>query len=266
MANLNGYSPIPAGATVGGAPIDAFLVDSLRSNDVFFEKMLQAMLASPWMPSGTDTPDEIADPDPRKFVNAKRIVVNTQITLTQKVPLVWFAREKITLKHEIIATAKGADKGETGDFGGGGGWGGADGPDCKFPVSGVEICKGGRSASKNGADLPAVWASRALSVLALCKGGAGGNSGGATGSKGGGVVFLCAPEIIFEGANAKIAANGEPAHTGSNGGGGGGGLVVLIGRRISGAVKNTNITVTAGAKDNTGGNGGKGAIIIREIK
>src|SRR4051812_18754943 len=63
---LEGFISIAEQATTGGAPIDAFQADAFRRNDALFEQIMQALMASPFMPTGTD--GNVPDPDPRQFV------------------------------------------------------------------------------------------------------------------------------------------------------------------------------------------------------
>jgi hypothetical protein len=242
---LNGYIEVPSAATVGGAPIDAFQADAFRRNDLFFEKVLRALFSAPLVGNGSD--GVMIDPPAKQIVHATTITVNSLTTLEPRVPLIWFARESITIKRRIDAQGKGAQPTEDGDFGGSGGGGAAAGKACKLPVSGHQILAGGAIGAV-GNNLTADWASRALSILALCKGGAAG--GDATGGAGGGVVVLCAPVINIDrsaGNTGEIVAKGADGTGG--GGGGGGGLVILIGNEITG---------TAGHVDFAGG-GGAGA-------
>src|SRR5438309_9701101 len=130
---LTGFISVPEQATAGGAPIDAFQADAFRSNDTLFEQVMQALLSSPFMPAGTD--GDVVDPDARQFVNAKTIVVNTVCNLTAGVPLIWIARDKITINNTINARGMGAQAGQPGDFGGGGGGGATGGQPCNMPFS-----------------------------------------------------------------------------------------------------------------------------------
>jgi hypothetical protein len=238
---LQGFTSLPEQATVGGAPIDAFQADAFRRNDLLFEQVAQALLASPFVPNGMDGEPADADIDPRKFLNARSIVVGSPKMLAEKVPLIWFARERIVLNGSLDAKGKGAAAGETGDFGGSGGGGGAA---CLMPFTSEVIVQGGAAAT---AVPPAeAWKlSRPLLYLPHLKGGAGGPAAG--GGAGGGVVCLCAPVIeIREGA--EIDASGKDGA----GGGGGGGLVVLIARQLI----NVRSAGTANVKVNGGGGAG----------
>lgn len=244
---LEGFTSIPEIATAGGAPIDAFQADALRRNDLLFEQVAQALLASPFAPNGTDGEPADADLDPRRFLNARSIVVGTPKSLTPKVPLIWFARERIVLNASINAKGMGAAAGQTGDFGGGGG--GAGGAACVMPFSGEPVVAAGAAAASIAAADAWKW-SRALLHLPHLRGGAGGPA--ANGGAGGGVVCLCAPVIeIREGA--EIDASGADGA----GGGGGGGLVILIARqlinvRLGGTI---NVKVNGGAGGPAGGAG-----------
>src|SRR4051812_4577809 len=103
---LTGFTSLPESATTGGAPIDAFQADAFRRNDVLFEQVMQSLLCSPFMPTGSSA--DLIDPEPREFTNAKTIVLNSSKTLTQGVPLIWMAREKITINNSLIARGAGA--------------------------------------------------------------------------------------------------------------------------------------------------------------
>src|SRR3954454_16125186 len=103
---LSGFISVPEQATTGGAPIDAFQADAFRRNDTLFEQVMQALLSSPFMPTGTD--GDVVDPDAKQFVNAKTIMVNTACILTAAVPLIWIARDKITVSNTINARGMGA--------------------------------------------------------------------------------------------------------------------------------------------------------------
>lgn len=253
---------------MGGAPIDAYQADAFRRNDELFEKWLQSVLVSPLIPSGYDAQSIVANPEPYRFVNAREIEINSAISFAaniNKVPIIWFARDQILIKQEINVAGKGAQPGEHGDFGGSGGYGTVDGQPCQLPYSGIQMFPGGTSGAKRGTDLSSAWASRALPLLAYCRGGAaGGNDGGTNGGAGGGVVVLCAPTIQFEGGSAKIDASGTDGQGGGNTGGGGGGLVVLIAKKIIGAAG--KVDVSGGQKQGTGGDGGNGLYLEIEIK
>lgn len=260
---LEGFVSIPEQATTGGAPIDAFQADGFRSNDTLFEQVMQALMSSPYVPTGVD--GDVADPDARQFVNAKTIAVNTQRNLTAGVPLIWMAREKITLNHTINALGAGAAAGQTGDFGGGGGGGASAGQACLMPFSTDTIL----AASAAGAaglnlDTADAWKlSRLFLFLPFLKGGAAGSDGG---GPGGGVVCLCAPVIELVGANGIIDARGANAGA-NNQGGGGGGLVVLIARQIVNANVGTSILISGGTPaGGTGQPGGNGKFIAHTFK
>ncbi len=260
---LQGFISIPEQATTGGAPIDAFQADAFRQNDVLFEQVLQSLLSSPFMPTGTD--GDVIDPDPRQVVNAKTIVVNTQRNLTASVPLIWMAREKITLNHTINARGFGAQAGQSGDFGGGGGGGATGGQPCNMPFSGDTILAASAAgAAGRNLDTADAWKiSRALLFLPWLKGGAAGSdSGGA----GGGVVCLCAPLIELIDPNGKIDARGADAGA-ANKGGGGGGLIILIARQIVNANGGTTILINGGAAaGGSGAAGGNGKFIAQQFQ
>lgn len=257
---LNGFIPVPKEATQGGAPIDAFQADAFRQNDDLFERLAQTAMLSPLIPNGLDgniqtssLPVSSRTSIAYQVVHAKTIEVDTTVNLKEGVPLIWMAQEEIVVKDTINAKGKGPAKGKKGDFGGSGGGGDSTkGQDCELPLSGHSIAAGG-AAKVAGNLLSKEWASRALAVLAFCQGG--------------GVVFLCAPLIKFEGSGA-IDADGENGT--NNAGGGGGGLIVLIAHHIIGMViddsrSDCNVKVKGGKGPGTGGDGGKGYVLVRKF-
>jgi hypothetical protein len=294
---LEGYKQIAPASTLGGAPIDSSQVDAFRSNDVLFEKLIQALMCSPFMPSsaigGIGTGDVvinklgITDADnnvlvgladvAKQFINAKSIHLTAKCSLTPSVPLIWIARDRITISAEIDAVGKGAQSGETGDFGGSGGGALKVGFDCVMPFvtigekeeedvkSRKRILKGG-AMSNSGLNLQNAEAwklSRALLYLPWLKGGA---SGADNGGAGGGVICLCAPIIeIKEGG--KINAAGANASD-QDKGGGGGGFVYLVGRQILNTVEETTVFIKGGiAPDGGFGKaGGNGMYVKHEFK
>lgn len=252
---LEGFVSIAEQATTGGAPIDAFQADAFRRNDTLFEQAMQALLASPFMPTGTD--GDVLDPDARRFVNAKTIAVNAATNLSASVPLIWVAREKITLTQNINAVGFGAGLDQPGDFGGSGGGGAGAGQACAMPLAPTDIIINGGTAGNVGVNLDTADAwrlSRVLLFLPWLKGGAAGSD---SGGKGGGVVCLCAPTIELRGT-AQIDARGENAST-NNKGGGGGGLVILIARQLINVNPGVNVRTDGGApaggSGRAGGNG-----------
>lgn len=266
---LQGFTSLPELATAPGAPVDAFQADAFRRNDLLFEGVLKALLASPFVPNGTDGTPADAALDPRRFINAREIAVGTPKTLASRVPLIWFARERIVLNASIDGRGRGAQTGETGDFGGSGGGGAAAGQNCVMPF-GTDIILQGGVASNQGNDLDSLsvadaWKlSRALLYLPYLKGGAAGAgaSAGAAGTPdhgaGGGVVCLCAPVIELRGA-AQIDVRGADANSNTTGGGGGG-LVILIARQLVNVNIGVNVlvnggTAPAGGSGKAGGNG-----------
>lgn len=255
---LTGFISVPEGATTGGAPIDAFQADAFRRNDTLFEQVMQALLSSPYMPTGSD--GDPVDPDPKQFVNARTITVSTARKLTAGVPLIWIARDRITISHTIDARGLGAAAGQPGDFGGGGGGGASAGPACTMPF-GTDAILAASAAGAVGLNLDTADAwklSRIPLFLPWLKGGAGGSDGGGAG---GGVVCLCAPVIEFIGANGQIDARGADAGA-NNQGGGGGGLVLLIARQLLNATDGVTVLVNGGAPfGGSGKTGGKGKFI-----
>ncbi len=242
---LQGYTAIPPAATAAGSPITTGLADALRTNDVLFEKVAQSLLASPFVPNGTDGEPADADLDAKRFINATKIVLGTPKALDAGVPLIWFAREKIVINAKIDASGKGAAAGQTGDFGGSGG--GVGGGACLMPGTGDILVQNGAAAESIAAEH--AWKiSRALMYLPQMKGGAGGPAG--NGGNGGGVVCLCAPIIEIK-PGAEIDASG----TNGAGGGGGGGLVILIAGQL------INVNDSGGSINVKVNGGGSGATI-----
>lgn len=278
---LQGFTPIPANATLGGAPIDAFQATAFRENDVLFEQLAQAILASPLVPNGVDGDVPAAGNSllVYRLYNANTLTVSSNIDFLStagppsryRLPLIWLARDKITISATIDARGNGAFNSgtagsEIGDFGGsGGGSNAAAGAACQLPFLGTQILPGGASGNP-GLDVTDAghqaqqWASRSLVNLPFCKGGAAG--GGSNGGSGGGVIFLCAPTIEFQDAGM-IDARGEDGA--GDDGGGGGGLVVLTARRFVNVNPGTNILVTGGRGPGAGGDGGEGYIWLRQV-
>ena len=248
---LQGYTEIQAASTAAGSAITSTLADALRTNDILFEKVAQALLASPFVPNGMDGDPTDADIDAKKFINARNLVIGTDKPLTSGVPLIWFARERIVINAKIDAKGKGSPAGQSGDFGGSGG--GAGGGNCTMPFSTDILVQNGASAETIIPD--EAWRiNRALLYLPHLKGGAGGG-GGATAGSGGGVVCLCAPIIEFT-PSGIIDASGNDGTAGA--GGGGGGLIILITNQIlplSFAVAPPKVLVNGGIGSPSGGNG-----------
>jgi len=267
---LEGFTPVPFAATLGGAPIDAFQLDAFRRNDLLFEQLLRGLMCSPFFPSGFERIKR-TNPEAHEFVNAREIEVTNEVSLTKSVPLIWFASEKITLGaningHGAGAQPEGSAPGETGtgDFGGSGGGSIAGaGHGGRIPVTGAPMpgLEGGLAASP-GIALPVSWAKRGLGYMAIAKGGsAGANQGAALlGGAGGGIVILCAPTIEFTGT-ARIIATGQQGAAGA--GGGGGGLVALICRQL---IPNLPpVDIDGGTAAGGGGDGGRGCLLTRNL-
>lgn len=272
MPTINGYVEMTAGATDAGAPIDAFQAQTWVQNDITFEKYVRGLLASPLVPNAMDggnvslTISNVADVNQYRvqILNMREIILDHDLDLLEKVPLIWFAKERIFIKKKINGVGKGAKNGEKGDFGGagGGGTGAEKGESCVMPVTEVEIISEAAGGA-NGGDLKKEWATRLLSVLALAKGGASG--GGGNGGAGGGIVILCAPKIEFDLGNGEIDCSGAPSTAAGDGGGGGGSIILIANEYID--VHDTggsqNLKAEGGTKfaGGTGGNGGKGQVI-----
>jgi hypothetical protein len=263
-AILTGFKSVTGDSTKSGAPIDAYQVDAFRQNDILFERVIQSLMCSPFMPaSAIDAPDLVIEANDikfaRTFLNVKTIKVTGKCTLEARVPLIWIARDRITIEGEIDAVGKGAQA-EEGDFGGSGGGGLSEGKRCVMPFAPtIQILAGGAKGTQ-GLNLKSLleddWRlSRALLHLPFLVGGAAGADGGGAG---GGVVCLCAPLIEFI-KGGRINASGKPASV--NKGGGGGGLVYLIAQRVTDDNEATiNIKGGVSAKG-TGGAGGDGKYI-----
>lgn len=257
--SLAGYVGIPASATVPEAPFDPFLAAAFRLNDNLFNQVYAAAQASTFVGNGVH--QTLTDPPPFQVCNASTITVNSLTVVPAGVPLVWFAKDRIVINQTITAKGKGAQVNEKGDFGGSGGGGSAAGQVCELPGSNQQILAGG-TAGNPGQPLTGAWASRALLMLPMIKGGAAG--GDATGGEGGGVIVLCAPVIELQ-TNGRLDASGEDG-TG-NGGGGGGGLIVLIATEfinVRDEGDNPNVIVDGGR--GSAGAGGKGFVLRKTIR
>jgi hypothetical protein len=264
---LPGFVAIPDTATAPGAPFDSMLGFALAQNDLTLDQLLDRARHSPM--AGTASAEHIftaaQPPQPKTMLRAKTIRLDTELTAHDQTPVVWFASEKITLNARINANGKGSD-GE-GDFGGSGGFGNANGNPCRLPGSRIVLAAGGVAADKNGKTPAADWFSRALLMFQHLKGGA---AGGSSGGRGGGVVCLCAPVIEFT-ASGRIEASGAAPPVGpANAGGGGGGLIILIANEFvnvneAAAHPQRNVVATGGAALLTGGTGGAGIIIKKQI-
>jgi hypothetical protein len=283
---LTGYASIPANATLPGAPIDAFLLRTLRQNDDFFESKIRALFASPFLPMGglfpTGLNQNIVITGPitdthRVFnYNVKKIELQAALDTKPGVPLIWCATEEIVLKANINATGKGALKDQKGDFGGSGGARtGVNGIKCELPLVTPTIDLAGASTGPSGVGTAALemWVSRLFSFLHVAKGGGPGARQNApdAGGEGGGIVVLCAPKIKLDGA--VIEAKGTPGIAGADthgNGGGGGGVVILIAHEFDNVVLGTNVHVDGGAGSapvgkTAGGNGGNGLALKIQI-
>jgi hypothetical protein len=248
---LNEFTNIPSAATNPGAPIDAFLLRTLRTNSTAAETWLRAALATPFGPMGgfypgtsTVTITGVPTDEHRCYMyNAKKVILDTALTTKDKVPLIWFATEEIELRNSITATGKGAKATETGNFGGSGGGAATAAADTKLPITDVTMKSGG-AINAVGNTIDEFWASRVFQHLSGATGG--GPGSGANGGAGGGIVILCAPKITFTGGGTKIIARG--ANGTANSGGGGGGTIILI-------CHETNANVTLAKLEVNGGTG-----------
>jgi hypothetical protein len=264
---LAGYVNIPASATAPEAPYDAFLAQAFRLNDGLFNKLALSRFAQPISNRGTDGVTN--NPDAKALLFADTITMTASVSSQAGVPLIWFARNKITISQPITAKGFGALRTGDGDFGGGGGGGASSaGKKCSLPRSNpaIDIGAGGAIGNNAGANLDATWATRALLQPTFCSGGgAGGDDGANLGGLGGGVVILCAPTIEF--AGGQIDASG--AAGAGNAGGGGGGLIILIASEVKNMVvtgAGQNIFIGGGTSGGTGGTGGAGLIMQKKFQ
>ncbi len=263
--SLAGFSTIPASATESGAPFDEMLANSFKLNDEVLHEVFASGFAGLQGSRGiTVNPPA---PNAGELLFADELNINTEILLKQGQPLIWRARNKITLTAKINGKGKGAATATEGDFGGsGGGSPSQSGKRCVLPLSTPAIEIAAASVNNPGADLDPVWASRASLVLPYSKGGgSGGDSGANQGGPGGAIVVLCAPEIVFA-AGGEIDVSGEPGA--ANAGGGGGGLVLLIACNITGVQAEgatPNIKLNGGGSAGNGKTGGKGLLIQKII-
>ncbi|MEM8897362.1 MAG: hypothetical protein AAGC85_04625 [Bacteroidota bacterium] len=270
---LEGYVDVPSTATNAEVPFDPFLAEVFQQNDEFIRKKFLSIFSSPLPFNGSE--NHVKNPNPRRFVIARTITVNEPIELVEKVPLIWYAQEKISIQNEIRGSGKGAPSGSEGDFGGSGGGGHQPGMACRFPIRGQELVPGG-TANQAGENMNQLLPD-VLFMLAYAIGGA---SGGhdedpgdgvsfAQGGAGGSIICLIAPEIEIMG-EGKIIASGEDGGRGvsgitGNAGGGGGGTVILLANDRPSIISdptnpNANVLVQGGAGLGSGGQGGQGQI------
>jgi len=262
MSLLTGFSEINEADVQGGKPITTRIADTFRKNDDLFEQLIRAMLCSPLVPNGAD--GVVVNPEAHRFVQATELTLTIpNYNLIAEVPLIWFATERITITAPINGKGKGSPPGQFGDFGGsGGGITGQKGGACRLPSLGHQIIEGGEGPAGKGKQLPQEWASRLLTSIGVCRGGAGG--AGAGGGAGGGIVVLCAPEIKFIGSGS-IDVSGEDAKA-SPGGGGGGGVVILIAKEFFPNTTLSSEIKYRGGTGNSGGDGGDGRFYPIQVK
>jgi hypothetical protein len=260
---LSGFIQVPANATVGGAPIDAFQGDAFRTNDDNFEAYVRSLIHSPWFRNdGSDaaqTHDGLTPAttlDSTKIWRTTNMNINANWNITNGFPLVVMATGTITIGAVINSKGR-STAGAQGHLGGGGGGGaGSAGQASVLPVSGAQIAAGGLAgANAGGTPANGNHVLRCLPMAGMLNGGgAGGNGGGA----GGGVVILMADTIVLNAAPAGIdvsGANGAGAGTG----GGGGGCVILIAKTLTG-FPSLGAAVTPADRINiNGGNAGDAA-------
>ena len=258
---LQGYIPIPATATEACGPFDAILANSFRNNDHILHNILASGFAAPFGSRGN-----VANPPAphaSDLVFADHLNIAAEVILREATPLIWRARQKITLSAKINGAGKGAPRDSDGDFGGsGGGSSSHTGKQCTLPQSNPPIEIASASVDNPGTNLDPIWASRAWLSLQYSKGaGAGGQSGADPGGIGGGIVVLCAPVIEFA-AGGQIDVRGDQGLT--NAGGGGGGLILLIAGEIIGLHADgptQNILLSGGGSAGNGKSGGNGLLL-----
>lgn len=268
---LGNYINIPATATVGGAPIDAFQGDAFRQNDLLFEQTLRS-LAYSLLPLNNGVDGAVnftAGTDKTQIWRTTTATINTAITATPGVPLIIMASSTtgvagsgtITLSQTITAAGAGTGVGHLGGSGGGGSAG--PGQAIALPISGTSLVPGGVGANPGATPANTNHFLRALPLLpVLAGGGAGGASGTAsvTGGAGGGVVVLIADTINWTGGGINVAGS---AGSGAGGGGGGGGAIIMIAKTFTPSVPVAGGTfvVTGGASGGAGaGAGGAGLL------
>ena len=262
---LNGFVLLPASATDVGSPFDTLLADSFRKNDSLIHSVFASGLAAPAGSRGNVA--NPPTPHAADLVFADQLNIGTEVILREGTPLIWRARQKITLSAKINGKGKGAPRDSDGDFGGsGGGSPSQSGKRCVLPLSSPAIEMAAASVNNPGANLDAAWASRAWLSLQYSKGaGAGGHSGANLGGPGGGIVVLCAPVIEFA-AGGQIDVSGDQGP--ANAGGGGGGLILLIAGEIVGLQADgatPNIFLAGGGSAGNGKSGGNGLLVQKLI-
>ena len=262
-----GFTSIPATATGSGSPFDAMLADTFRSNDHLLHALMAAGLAAPFGSRGNMANPPA--PDASDLVFADQLNISSEIILRPGIPLIWRARQKITLTAKINGKGKGPSPNTDGDFGGAGGGSATNsGSRCILPHTNPAMEIAAASVNTDGAAVDPVWASRAWLYLQHSKGGGAGGAEGATmGGRGGGIVVLCAPVIEF-GAGGMIDVSGESGA--ANAGCGGGGLVLLIAGEITGLLTDgagANVMIQGGqpTAPGTGKAGGNGLLIQKII-
>lgn len=270
---LGNYINIPASATVGGAPIDAFQGDAFRQNDLLFEQALRS-LAYNLLPlnNGVDGPvNFVGATDKTKIWRTTTATISTAISAAPGIPLIIMASSTtgvagsgtITLSNTITAAGLPGAVGHLGGSGGGGSAGA--GQNTVMPVLGTTLAVGGPVGANNGTT-PANTNHflRALPILPLLAGGGAGgasSTAGVTGGVGGGVVVLIADTINWTGGT--INASGAVG-SGAGGGGGGGGAIIMIAKTFTPSVPtiSVNFAVTGGATGGAGaGAGGAGLLL-----
>lgn len=284
---LTNYVSIPSVSTDAGAPIDSFLMRSLRQNADIMEGLLAGLVHNIWLRNdGSDGPLTSAGFNTARIARATTFNINGALTLTEGMPLIILATQSITINANIDAKGKSAPftatlpatSGALGNLGGGGGKGGTSaGGSAVLPFSNAVLALGGGNPPTNPTNGTAAGANDAVSrmlglVTCLAGGGGGGNGAalpGDRGGQGGGVVVLCAPQIIY--TSGIIDARGDNGH-GTNAGGGGGGCIICISSNPAGAITTAfasnavapadNFKIDGGTKTGTGGDGGAGRRIL----
>lgn len=267
---LGNYINIPASATVGGAPIDAFQGDAFRQNDLLFEQTLRG-LAYSLLPlnNGADggPVNFVGGTDKTRIWRTTAANITTAISATAGIPLIIMATAvggstgTIRLSGTINAAGVAGAVGHLGGSGGGGTAGA--GQNTVMPVLGTTLALGGPVGANAG--VPPANTNhflRALPILPLLAGGGAGGASttaGVTGGVGGGVVVLIADTIDWTGGTINVAGG---AGSGAGGGGGGGGAIIMIAKTFipSVPVAGGSFAVTGGAAGAGAGAGGAGLL------
>jgi hypothetical protein len=269
---LTGYVSLNANTTNAGAPIDSFLMRTLRLNDDLHDNVLSP-LAQSFSLRNDASLNAIQNPGSGGFsaaniIQTNTFTVNAQINLTPGIPLIILATQSITISNLINGKGLSAPAGNFGQLGGGGGGGNGGGAtaggNTQMPFSNITLNAGGANTGGAGTSAPSNNSIlRFISMLPMMLGGAPGGNGPAgpdIGGRGGGVVVLVAPTVVITGSGRVDVSGGNAAGNGAGGGGGGTILVMATVANISGyALANfTNTPAGGDLFDITGGNASGG--------